>query len=569
LTSILRHTHGHGAYQRCHTCALTYCVKYCTAIRMPNESDRLDAFSYVTADGFRLYRAIMTLFMEERDRFALHLRAKEVLELMRSRSPELAREAGLDVSDEKAIPVLEGKLLSLCGWGNLERHQDMSEVRTVQEFRSRHFLYQLTRAGEEAERAIARYLDAVVEGGELQAAALADIRRLLAELQSLVGADSLDEGKAFETFRQLRSRFEELTARAQTFMSSLQRTIDLREQDQETGLLRYKEVLISYLERFIHELRISAREICGKIQEIEKHGLPSLLLAVARRELVDSLDRGEDSIAKAVSEWERRWLGLRSWFLGGFGGDPRSEVLRRKALSAIPQLLGAISRVNDRRVSRTDRVADLMALARWFAESDTEGDAHRLWMAAFGLTPSRHLTIDAGSLAEREAHPIPPRRSWKDAPPILITPRLRQTGTYVKKGPGRTVVDRSQGKAYLAAMAQEEAAQLDVARDELVAKGETRLSSLGRLSGPGFELFLDLLGDALSACSGENDEIETRSTDGTLLVRLKPTADGRVAEIETPSGTFLGPDHFVSISDALEANGGTDIKAPLLEAARP
>lgn len=478
----------------------------------------------------------MRSFMEEQDKFALHLRPAEILHLVAEKRP--------DLSEEKNV---ESALQQLCEWGNLERHQDTSDVKTVEEFYRTRYLYQLTREGEEAERAIARYLAALVDGGELQTAALGDIRKLLGELILLAQSEPIDEDKTFGAFSQLRNRFEELTSRAQTFMSSLQRSIDQRETQEEPGLIRYKEVLIQYLQKFILDLRTSGTEIAERITALESEGLGRILQAVATRELTDSLEKSEEIQKRIAAEWETRWHGLRLWFLGDGRRQPRAEVLRRKALSAITQVLSAISRLNDRRVSRTDRIADLRTLARWFAEADTDAEAHRLWMAAFGLTPSRHLTVDAESLAEREARPVRPQTGWADAPTLRITPRLRLTGHYSRKGAGKAVVDRSQEKAYLAAIVQEEAKQLEAARADLATRGRTRLSGLGPLSTPSFNLFLELLGDALTARTEEGQQIEVRSTDGTLLIELTPTGDGREACIETTSGLFRGPDHFLWI----------------------
>jgi uncharacterized protein (TIGR02677 family) len=396
----------------------------------------------------------------------------------------------------------------------------------VQEFYRPRYLYQLTREGEEAERAVNRYLAAILNKGELQTAALSDIRMLMTALSALAKEDPVDAGKIFDNLTQLRSRFEDLTSRAQTFMSSLQRSIDFRDAEGEEGLLLYKEVLIQYLQKFVLELQSSAAEIANRIVEVESESLPKLLNAVTERELIDSLDRSDDNRCRVMTEWEARWRGLRSWFIGDSRQGARAELLRKKALSAIPQLLSAISRANDRRISRTDRVADLRTLARWFSETDVDSDAHRLWMAAFGLTPSRHLTIDSATLADREAKPVRPQTSWADAPPIVITPRLRTTGRYERKGATRAVVDRSREEAYLAALAKQEAEQLEAARAELVARGETRLSLLGPLSDPTFSLFLELLGDALSVKTAQEEPIEVRSTDGTMIVRLTPIGDG-------------------------------------------
>jgi len=43
--------------------------------------------------------------------------------------------------------------------------------------------------------------------------------------------------------------------------------------------------------------------------------------------------------------------------------------------------------------------------------------------------------------------------------------------------------------------------------------------------------------------------VEVTSSDGTMHVRLEPTADGCTATVDTPTGRFSGPDHYVTIED--------------------
>src|SRR5262249_34686782 len=91
------------------------------------------------------------------------------------------------------------------------------------EFYQPRFLYQLTPDGEAAERAIAYYEREIRQPGELQAAALDDIRSLLGELQTLMREAELDVSRAHRTLRSLRDRFDDLTAKAQTLLGALQR----------------------------------------------------------------------------------------------------------------------------------------------------------------------------------------------------------------------------------------------------------------------------------------------------------------------------------------------------------
>jgi uncharacterized protein (TIGR02677 family) len=206
-------------------------------------------------------------------------------------------------------------------------------------------------------------------------------------------------------------------------------------------------------------------------------------------------------------------------------------------------LLFTLQNLNDRRLSKSDRVADWQTLALWFAEAPDEDDCHRLWRAAFGLAPARHLRVSQETLDQREQEPVGPRVSWLEAEPLWITPRLRATGQATAKGQAKSVRDRSQQKAELARMAAEQAGQIEAARS-LLARGERmRLSDFEELDATAFELLLDLLGEALGAGEGE-----AFSTDGSLTIRLEiDPALTAEATLRTTSGNLRGRDRWVTI----------------------
>jgi uncharacterized protein (TIGR02677 family) len=480
----------------------------------------------------------MRTFMDAKERFSLHLRPHDVGTALAT-TAELPGDA----------PSIEAALQQLCEWGNLERHPDTADVATVEEFYRPRFLYQLTPEGEAAEKAIAFYVDEVRRPGELQTAALSDILALLEELEALGTGATPDEGRIHRTLSALRSRFDELTSRAQAFIGSLQRSIDLHGVN-VSAFVSYKETLINYLERFIGELRLATADIATTLERIEEQGVDWLLKIAADRDLADAVAATADDRAVSASRWNARWSGLRSWFIGRVTAPSQAEVLRSRARSAIPSLLSAVISINDRRMTRSDRVADLRALARWFAETDSDRDAHRLWRAAFGLASARHLQIDGATLDERESTtPIAPQVSWLDAPPLRIAPRLRRLGRYAHHGRPPTVIDRSSGKAVLRADAEAEAEQLALAQRRLASARLTKLSELGALSPAEFDLFLDLLGDTLAMQIDQDETVCTVSSDGALRVTLRPVGDGSTAVIECGTGRLAGPDHFITIED--------------------
>ncbi|AUX35207.1 MULTISPECIES: TIGR02677 family protein [Sorangium] len=466
---------------------------------MDTSSAKLPAFTYLTVENAALYRAIMRSFVEARERFVLHLRPADV--------GRAVRDGGLDSAS------VEAALQKLCEWGNLQSHLDTADVATVEEFYRPRFLYQLTPQGEAVERAVGAYVEALAQRGELKAAALDDIRTLLESVARMLAGPELDDSAVHLALSTLRARFDELTTQAQAFMGSLQRSIDLHGAD-VASFLAYKQRLIDYLERFVGQLVVATADIA---------------------ELLGRVDA-------AAARWAARIEGLRGWFIGRPGTPSQAEELRARARAAIPALLAAIASLHDRRFTRSDRAADLRALARWFAASPSDADAHRLWRAAFALASTRHLFVNEEAIAEREGAPVPAARSWFDAPPLRISPRLRATGRHARPGRPSDVIDRSREKALLLAQQDEEAHALRAARAQLATGRPTRLSQLGELSPLAFEMLLDWLGEALAAGDGE-----ILSADGAIAISLSPTRDGRTATITTPAGTFSGPDHVITL----------------------
>jgi uncharacterized protein (TIGR02677 family) len=278
----------------------------------------------------------------------------------------------------------------------------------------------------------------------------------------------------------------------------------------------------------------------------------SILRAAAEHDLVDAMNSSQDEVAKAEREWALRWAGLKKWFISGPDSPSQADTLRGCARSAIPSLLIAISGFHDRRMASSDRPTDLKLLARWFALTDCDADAHRLWRTAFALSPARHLRIDEETLAARDQRPIPATTSWVEAEPVLISPRLRRTGQQHRRGRPANVIDRGDDKKRLAELAKEEAEQVERAREKLATGQVTRLSALGPLNQSEFQLFLDLLGKALADQKGCNAEVITSSADGALKISMKPTEDNAIATIVTSNGIFQGRDHFIRITNLTE-----------------
>lgn len=492
----------------------------------------LPAFAHLVAERAALYRAVLDVFVEARGRFQAYLRPADVLAALRAQGHPVER--------------VDDLLDQLATWGNLSAHPDTAEVATIEEFYRTRFLFQLSREGEAVEAAVAAYVANLERTGELQAAALEDVLRFVRELTQLAGQEPVDSAQAFNVLRALQDRFGGLVEQARTFMAGVQRAVDLQGAELD-ALLQFKDSLIQYLERFIGQLVAVGAEVAAMLEALDPARVLALASAAARRELVDRLDVGPEATLAATDAWRGRIEGIRTWFLPSPGAPSQAAELRRRAREAIPALLAAVAAHHDRRTRRSDRVTDLRTLARWFADAETDAEAHRLWRAAFTLAPARHLEVDEASRTTWADAGVTAATPWAAAAPLVLSPRLRATGRHARAGRPDTIVDRSAERAILATRRAEDANRFALA-EAVFATGEPRaLSTLPVLDEVAFDLLLDLLADGVVGAGAE-----VLGSDGRFHVRVQAPADGAAARVVSERGTLIGLDYVLTVRRAAE-----------------
>lgn len=508
-------------------------------------------FAYLSTPNASIYRRVMRALMAEKERFTVHVRPEQVWAALRDDGwGPLEEQAASDALERLADPA----------WGNLLAFPDSSRVTALEDFYRRRMLYQMSRPGEAAERALAQYDAALGTRGSLQSVALEDIVVLLTHLRDTVAEHRVgvlpDPARTHQALRSLRERFAELAENAVAFMGSIQRTIDLHDADVE-AFLAYKEQLIEYLERFIHDLLTRGAAIAELLGSIPPEGVDFLATIAAEREATDAAPgEAETAVAAARDVWLRQWSGLTDWFVSSQGRDSEAKLLRARARAAIPALLAVVRSLHDKVGGRTDRTHDFLTLARWFAILPEDGDRHRLWRTAFGLTPVRHLSVTAETEDAWAAADLGNATPWPEAPAVRISPQLRRTGSYERRGKAVRVADRSEAKALLIAHARQEAEQTAAARRRILTHGPRPLSAFGELDPEAFRLFIGLLGDALAAMGPRAEAAQVHTSDGELSVTLRRVQGAGVAVIRTPDGVLSGPDHLVDIASA--ADGPVD-----------
>ncbi|MGW4214648.1 TIGR02677 family protein [Lentzea sp. NPDC004789] len=452
-----------------------------------------DLFRFTTTADAELHTAVLRVFGLANARLETSLSLDDVQQRL--------RDAGWaeQVTDEE----LTGSLTKLRKWGLLDSAQQR---------------YGLTKLGEAAFAGVQHALETLAGSGALQTAVLDAIADRLDELQTT------DDRRTFTALMELEGHVQTLTTNTTRFNADLQRL--LREEHDLATFQDVKRTTITYLRDFISDLDARKQRIRDAIGKMDAN------LHERARNGADLL-KDEHWLEERAKNWDR----LKAWF---HDTPSKADELQDVARKAIVQLLRVLDRISEQRRRPTNTAADFRALARWFARTGTEDEAHELFNAAFGLWSARHA-----HLAHADGELIPSAEPWHNTPPVPLSPHLRATGKQEHIGSTGKVRDVDEVRRNRRRQAQREREELEHAWRQIQTDGPVRISTLKELDHDTFHRLIDLVGRALGSDPDSTGTRTAGTTDGRMLINLR-NARGW-ATITTRKGTFNGPDYVIDV----------------------
>ncbi|SDJ12762.1 TIGR02677 family protein [Actinokineospora alba] len=485
------------------------------------------------------YRIVLDVLFAEESRLGLQLSTATITQRVASRI-ELAAGGTVD------CPPVANLLEQLHEWGNVDRIHNTHRKGDYQEYLKQDYLYQLTPAGTLVHRELTRIDQELGMTGALQASMLPEVRQALIALSNAFTETDAEKRNqdAYIAFTRVVNGFTLLSENAKLFVQGLNRSLHLDSAEKAESFLEYKTMAVDYLQTFSIGIAKFAAGIAEGIEAAENCGLLDVLPEIAAVEAAPT--PGVSAVDAATRDAEimrERWLGLRRWFFHDGDQQPVVTTLADRSVDAISRIMTTVRQLNDERFHRVNRKADLVTMARWFSDQDT--DVVLLWRAGFSLYPARH--IGAPHPAEAEAD-IRPGVSWWEGvtPPISL--RLRTQGPRASGGVASRLPDQRMAKKLLKERQQAEDAVVEAATRSLAGRSPCRLSSLSHLSAAEFDVLLRCLDVALA--SRDHDGVQSAETsDGMIKVILRPPAPGEFTTIATPRGTIGIADFHITLED--------------------
>ncbi len=371
------------------------------------ELDRLLALRAATTENAPTYIGILSAMVAAKDSYRLQLRTDEIVSGI--------RELGTD--KDRVVDALRQLQL----WDCVSWVQDTTfAAATVEEYLRRHELWELTPLGEATYGAVQVLLGATERSGALQRALF---RQITESLEALRVAVRTNEAQGvYLRLRDLDSAVADLARNARDFHATITRT-SREDRLEEHIFLLYKEELIAYLQTFHDDLVRNRVAIVRHLTDLDDSHRQDILRLAAE---------GDDSVGLFgdPSNWERRWDGMRAWFVAAAPAVSGIAQLAAATTAAIRELLALLRRLTEATTRPIDRASELTHLARWFVRLEL-AEAHELFDVSFGLGALSHLSIGAPD-PER----VPMSTSWWFATAAPVPMTLRKHGK--RPSPGRT-----------------------------------------------------------------------------------------------------------------------------------
>lgn len=394
---------------------------------------KVNEANYLRAENFQRYREIMAYFYQEHRRMNDLLYRLDVYTHMQEQLDEVYLERELDQD-----------LAMLVEWGNLETRQEMSEPKSIEEYKNRHFRYQMT----ETSVAIEEMLENLALQKDQVRGALDrhSFERLLKSMGSFKEVETLED--RFGAWQDTLTHFNSIKKNTADYIAYLN-SEKVEHQMQTAAFLVFKDRFVQYLQDFVVNMQMTSYQLQSQLEEMPAEHLSKVLEGVYDYEekIPDVID-WEVRKERVKADFYGRWQTMYDWFIDSEQKESEYSMLIRQTNQAINRMTRLIQRFGDRMQQYRSRKKDYLHVAKWFSQVTDLEEAHQLSAYLFGVAHSQHLAVNPLKSANKYDD------MWELEPTVYeILPHIIN---YRRKTKATSFVRRSQDKnqAMLAFLAE-------------------------------------------------------------------------------------------------------------------
>lgn len=476
--------------------------------------------SYLTADSASHYRTILRYCYHQHERMRDFITPEEILAYMRQIP------AFHDYQEEQ----LHQQLAQLVKWNNLIARQDMTNAKTIEEYKKKRFRYQPTPYTIEIERLLVtleRKQDDSFQGS-LERSQFERLLHVLINLQK-----ELERGLPNKPEEDMRL-WEDILHYFQTIRTSTADYIayinsEQTDQRMQTeAFLVYKNQFTIYLRDFIVNLQRTSLQIQERIKELSQGALnPFFNKLIEHRQSIPRLEDVSSNQEDWLLEYKEYWQSLCQWFLGTHTSQSELDILQLQTNEMIRRMTRYVQRIGERQQHFRSRKNDYLHLAKWFQEAESIEEAHKLASVVFGANSIQHLHFEDDTTDNLHTD------TWEEEP-ILLTIKPR-TNRYREKTKPGAMTSNTEEKRRQMALYLEERRKEQRLIESYIQDGVIQLSALGKIEPFIRKVLLTWIAKAMTT---ENGIVKT---DYGMNVKVSLTKDKQIT-VQSDDGVLTMPD---------------------------
>jgi uncharacterized protein (TIGR02677 family) len=408
---------------------------------------------------------------------------------------------------------LEQDLTSLVGWQNLETRQEMSEPKSIAEYKNKHFRYQISETSIAIEEMLEKLSGKI--GHSRGALDKNTFERFLAAVKEL--EQKTDEKDLFNIWQDTVTHFTSIKNNTSDYIGYLnsERT---ESQMQTEAFLVFKDQFVFYLRDFIVTMQNTSYQIQYALQGISQEKLMLISSSVISHE--KEIPRFDDTVldeAKLTTELLGIWDTMLAWFIDRPGKTSEYSSLMKQTNQAISKITRMIQRFSDRMQQHQSRKKDYIHLAEWFLQCSSVEEAHQLSSQVFGAFHTQHYYVKPSETSNKFAD------IW-DIPATVheTIPRIRE---YRERTSATAFTRNTQAKKAAVAAHLQQRQQLEKSLQHYIQNGRIDLTEHHYMDAPIRKLLLKWLSLSFQNEEGiiatEFGQVFAIKVDRSVLVTLE------------------------------------------------
>ncbi|MCB5951109.1 TIGR02677 family protein [Enterococcus sp. BWT-B8] len=389
-------------------------------------NEKISAANYLTVDNVDRYRKIMSFFYQRHLQMNGLLYRLDILKMMQN-------EYDLSYSSQE----IDQDLQNLVDWGNITKRQELIRPKSIEEYRNKHFRYQISETGILFEELLVK-VSKLKEStrGELDKNRFVQLLDALTELKNISEGDGLELARTWEKVREIFMKIQKDTSDYIGYINSN----EIDSQIKTESFLLYKDQFINYLREFIIKLQELYYKLRHSIEAIAPELQADIRLSLYEKEKrtphLEAIDAEE-----IAERFNGELFALTTWFSGTKERESEYNSLMRQTEQMIAKMTGLIHYFGQELKQYRSRKKDYLQLANWFAAAETLDEGHQMFAAIFGLSHTRHIFVPEPSEATGSKDD-----SWQLSPAELVLGKRGRGGGGERKARSFKLKNKEQEK---------------------------------------------------------------------------------------------------------------------------